>query len=359
MLQLSKYVSPSAMTALLSAAVLLFFPQSCNKNLQCSDTGETATVTLKFSAGSPEQETQIFRSGTSPAGVVPGEGIKTLRVIMTSVNKDGKVNVLKNEKKTYTDEASVRTLTLFDVPLGVCNFYAIANEESVGKEFTTEVIRAELEKVDGGEKLLFEDLNNTYFPYVSTDGTPPSAGLPISGHIKGVTISKDMASLYLEVRRAVAKINLSVNNMLGRDLTLSEIDFGSFFSDRLFVFSESALDVPADASYMPLIIKEDKLGSSGTLIPADGSYTCTVYMYPSYAWKSGLSSPYTLSLRTVRPAGNYPPIAFVDKTTSRLNSIARNTQVNINATIQTTADVTINFQVTDWVGNTVDVPSFN
>ncbi len=358
MLQLSKYVSPSAMTALLSAAVLLFFTQSCNKNLQCSDTGETATVTLTFNAGSPEQETQVFRSGISPVGDVPGEGIKTLRVIMTSVSKDGKVNVLKNEKKTYTDEASVRTLTLFDVPLGVCNFYAIANEESVGKEFTTEVIRAELEKVDGGEKLLFEDLNNRYFPYVSTDGTPPPAGLPISGHIRGVTISKDMAPLFLEVRRAVAKINLSVNNMLGRDLTLSEIDFGNFFSDRLFVFSESILDVPANTSYKPLKIN-DKLGSSGTLIPADGSYTCTVYMYPSYAWKSGLSSPYTLGLRTVRPTGNYPPIAFVDKTTSRLNSIARNTQVNINATIQTTADVTINFQVTDWVGKTVDVPSFN
>ena len=67
------------------------------------------------------------------------------------------------------------------------------------------------------------------------------------------------------------------------------------------------------------------------------------------------ASPYTIGFKTATTT--YPPLAFVDNY-GTLNAIARNTQVNISATLHTNALIDIKFEVVPWEDNTVEVPSF-
>ena len=152
----------------------------------------------------------------------------------------------------------------------------------------------------------------------------------------------------------MAKLNIIMHNALSESITITEMSFGNFFSDRLYLFREATLDIPDDAKYEGQVY-----GDLSILIPNGESKTLALYVYPSYAWRiPGDASPYTIGFKTLA-GGDYKARAFINDYGGALNSIVRNTQVNINATLSIEAIVQLNFEVRDWTTQSIDVPSFD
>ncbi|WP_071133704.1 hypothetical protein [Millionella massiliensis] len=128
--------------------------------------------------------------------------------------------------------------------------------------------------------------------------------------------------------------------------------FGQFFGDQLYLFREATLDIPDETTYAT----QEYPGVS-IEIPGGESKTLACYIYPSYAWKDNTPSPYTIGFTTT--TAPYPSKAFIDENSGALNSIARNKQVNIHATLSAEASIQLKFEVKDWNTHSIEVPPFN
>lgn len=305
--------------------------------------GETTTVYLKI-GGLESNDVQAI---TRYVDATPYEGLRTLRVIVTDKKRtqiyyNQKTNVIENPKEP-TSSLNTVTISIPNIPVGELNFYVIANEESIGKEYDDETLMNDEKQ---NNKLLFiDEADPHYFPKKGPD--IKELGLPMSG-MKTININKYNNQVSIDLRRAVTKLLLTVENATNGSITLQDVTFGSFFGDRLYVFPEYQLDVPESSIY-------DPLSYEGLDIPVPASSTIdvlSVYLYPTYAYSQG-DNPYTISIKT----GNieYEKLVFAPN----VNSFPRNTQVNIHARITTTTGITLNFVVTDWDDYTVNVPDFN
>lgn len=316
---------------------------SCEEASPVYSEPRTASITLNV----PVPETRV-------AGTDEENAIHTLRVVILS---EGALSI--NEKFS-ADDLSGGSVTVDNVPVGQVEMYVIANESSIGKNYDDlAVLQKDVQTVNGKRKLLIEDLNREYFPKRGSElnaETEPKKGLPMGWRNLYLTIappSDTPQTVDVKLERQVAKLNIEMNNTLTTDIVINEISFGAFMSDRFYFYRETDLDVPDGAEY-------DGRTYSGLGIPVKGGDKATLicYVYPSFAWKSsGVSSPYTIGFRT--EAGvNYPAQPFV-KNFGALNSILRNTQINIYATLSKESNVDISFSVVDWDDKTVNVPPFN
>ena len=236
--------------------------------------------------------------------------------------------------QTFTaDKLTSGSITIDNVPVGQVQMYVIANEESLGKDYSDLAnLQADIEPETG--KVHIHDDERAYFPKRGSTDTPQE--------------------FEVNLVRAVAKLNITMNNALSEPITINGMSFGAFFGDCLYLFHEGSLDVPDDTDYAGMSYTD------GINIPIEGnsSETLALYIYPSFAWKNAAqASPYTIGF-TTEAGGNYTQQAFVNDY-GALNSIARNTQVNISATLRTDTHIEINFEVVPWENNTVDVPPFN
>lgn len=269
------------------------------------------------------------------------EGLRTLRVIVTDENMS---KIYYNEKSNVDNSnSSQQSITIPDIPVGNAIFYVIANEESLGKTYSTENL---LNEEISNKKLLFVDENQTYFPKKGPDIV--TNGLPMSGKANAI-ISPENNTVTVNVVRAVTKISLTVENLTSSAITLKDINFGPFFGDRLFVFAEQSLDVPDNSNY-----KKASFNNIGlTINPNSSSDKLSLYLYPTYAQETENNNPYTIGITTT----NYPykeqPFA------PGVNSFSRNTQINIRARITTTVGLQIDYEVQPWDEYTTDVPDFN
>lgn len=318
---------------------------SCSKeNEIISQNGRTTTIRLHLPI--LESISRVNVSGDENA-------VNHLRVIILSQGAES-IN------QTFeTDKITDGTIEISEVPVGLVQIYVIANEASLGKNYND---LAELQKeVDQDiQKVLIKDENRTYFPCRSSKF--PSAGLPMSWMDKNLTIeppSGTPQTITVDLVRAVAKLNIQMSNALTTPITIDQMSFGPFFGDRLYLFAEGALDVPDENLYE----SHDFPLPTGETITIEGGQTeqLVLYIYPSFAWTDPNSdSPYTIGFHT--EAGiRYPQMAFVKggTGTGALNSIARNTQVNIYATLSAESNINIAFEAVEWDSKTVNVPSFN
>ena len=300
-------------------------------------TDATAEVTLRFATRADGTD------GTDP-NALPNEGIKTLRVILY---KDGEIYRVDRLRDFTGDEnpVLVKSVKVYDVPLGEITFYLIANEGSVGKTYDTpKAIRDDFVEVNGMQKLLVKE-GWKFFPLAAEDIV--ATGLPMAG-VRTVEIMEDTESLDITLERAVAKLNLTIENALTENITVTGINWGGFMSDRVYLFRMQNLDMPARTAY-------GSWSSPCNLdIPAGTNGTFVGYVYPSHAGEG--NSTYTLGLQTAA-GSTYGPARIMERT--QLTYIVRNTQVNIRATISKEATVSVSYEVTDWVPESVNVPPFN
>lgn len=287
----------------------------------------------------------------------PETRINTLRIIVVPPSfgpDDCIANVL------FKDDA-LDNMIIENIPVGSVQIYAIANEDSMGKNykdfssFYNDIVPAG----ESGRKLLVKDETRKYFPKRESE-TDAAIGLPMSWSNKNVEILEPDASgtpqeIQVTLQRCVSKLRIIMNNTLTEDIKITEMEFGAFFGDRFYLFWEENPDVPADIEYES---KEYK--GLDITIPANGSQELLLYLYPSHA-RSGTQTggPYKIGFTTTGNNDPYPLRHFRDGAGNEMSWISRNTQVNINATLGAHANVHVDYYVAEWKNITIDIPSFN
>lgn len=343
-----KHLSYHYIIGLLAACLLSATFAGCTREAD-EPVADGRTVTIRLDIPMLEAATRVDVAGDENA-------IHQLRVIILS---QGATSI----NKTYsTTDLAGGSITIDNVPVGPVQMYVIANEESLGKDYSgLATLQKDVITVNDTRKVLIKDESRYWFPKRGSEF--PEAGLPMSWMDKSLTINPPTdtpQTIEVNLVRAVAKLNILMNNALTEPITIDQMSFGKFFGDRLYLFAEGALDVPNQTPYETQYTSRDFPLLTEEKITIEGGKTeqLVLYIYPSFAWTNPLEdSPYTIGFHT--EAGNkYQPQYFVNSY-GALNSIARNTQINIYATLSAPANVEISFEVVPWAEKNVEVPSFN
>ena len=316
---------------------------SCSKEEDVGTTGQTTSIALNIPM--LEATTKVPVNGDENA-------INNLRIIILSQSAE---SINRTFTKTELDNSG-GTIIIDNVPVGLIQMYAIANEASLGKDYDN-LSNLQNDVVDAGNntrKVLIKDESRIHFPKRGSEF--PESGLPMSWMNKSLTINPPTGApqtVRVTLERSVAKMKIIMQSTLSEDITINEINFGEFFGDMLYLFREESLDIPDNTTY-----SGKTFDGLNITIPKNGENSLVCYIYPSYAWKSSTApSPYTIGFKT--EAGiTYDPQPFVNDH-GALNSIVRNTQINISAKLSKPANINLKFEVTDWNEVTVDVPPFN
>lgn len=342
------YIMGLLATCLLSATFA-----SCTREAD-EPVADGRTATIRLDIPMLEADTRVDVAGDENA-------IHQLRVIILS---QGATSI----NQTFTaDDLTDGSITISNVPVGPVQMYVIANETSMGRNYDDlATLKNEVITLPNTQtkKVLILDEQREHFPLRGSKLT--ADGLPMTWMNKSQTIEPPTdtpQTIEVQLVRAVAKLNIQMNNALTTPITIDKMSFGPFFGDRLYLFAEGTLDVPNETPYETQYTSHDFPLPTGEKITIEGGKNeqLVLYIYPSFAWKNpNDNSPYTIGFHT--EAGiTYPQMAFVKggTGTGALNSIARNTQVNIYATLSAPANVNIDFEVVKWEEKTVNVPSFN
>ena len=347
---------------LIPALLLLLLGAACTDPADelTADDGRTATLRLlvprpaatRVVPADADYETRLLEEESA---------IHTLRVVVYALRNGNNATTIN---RLYTEaelEAATKdgngnaVLTIEGVPTGTAQICAIANEASIGRDYSN-ILNMQKEAVTVGEnsKVLIVDKENMYFPLRGTQLLDDPKGLPMSWMEKNCNIQEGGKTLDVELERCVAKIRMEVHNNFSEDITVEEISFGKFFGNSFYLFQDTNLDVPDGQTYVSQTFTEDV---AYTIAPGR-SEVLILYFYPSFAWTSSTQgSPYTVGYKTA--LGDYPAMAFLGGSGSSFNSIPRNKQVNINVTLSGDTNVQTSFGVVDWTDVTIDVPEFN
>ena len=320
--------------------------------------GKEETVTFTLNIGTEQSSASISRNTTTGSTVLPYEGIRTLRVLVISDHQDPKQRkILYNKKRSIdsspnpTEAKLSASLTLENIPVGMASIYLIANEESIGTEYTDDILMSSDYIEDS--KLLLLDEEWKHFPKTYNDIA--TYGLPMSGKREGIDIQSEMSSVDIYLERAVVKLGLTIENATSDNLTLNWVEFGEFISDRVFMYPTISLDIPSHTLYKNLRYPKEINTSLNQELPVGGKTEWqNVYIYPNFAYKDPTGIyPYTLSLGTDKKT--YNPSQFAEG----MNSMRRNTYIDITARITASATISIAYQYVPWEDITIDVPPFN
>ena len=332
--------------SLLVMAVLLC--QACT-GTDPQDITEERTTTIYLQLPQPDAGTRSISSDYEDKLQLLESQIYTLRVILLSqagTNKSTTINRL------FTNVKSGESLAIENVPKGDAQLYVIANEASIGQDYSNIAnLQKQVVDVNSSRKVLITDTDNQYFPIRGSERLAAEKGLPMSWMNKNLTVSKDM-TIEVALERCVSKVCMQIQNDFSKSIQIKEVSFGKFFGNSFYLFREGALDVP-DQTYKEQVY--DK--SVDYPIAPNESEVLICYFYPSFAWTSGtVASPYTIGFKT--QYGNYPKMAFLDSEGDEYNSIPRNKQININVTLSGATHVNIDFEVVEWTERTITVPDF-
>lgn len=332
--------------SLLVMAVLLC--QACT-GTDPQDITEERTTTIYLQLPQPDAGTRSISSDYEDKLQLLESQIYTLRVILLSqagTNKSTTINRL------FTNVKSGESLAIENVPKGDAQLYVIANEASIGQDYSNIAnLQKQVVDVNSSRKVLITDTDNQYFPIRGSELLAAEKGLPMSWMNKNLTVSKDM-TIEVALERCVSKVCMQIQNDFSKSIQIKEVSFGKFFGNSFYLFREGALDVP-DQTYKEQVY--DK--SVDYPIAPNESEVLICYFYPSFAWTSGtVASPYTIGFKT--QYGNYPKMAFLDSEGDEYNSIPRNKQININVTLSGATHVNIDFEVVEWTERTITVPDF-
>lgn len=333
--------------SLLVMAVLLC--QACT-GTDPQDITEERTTTIYLQLPQPDAGTRMSPSYETDLGDLEKK-IYTLRVILLSqagTNKSTTINRL------FKDVDSDARLVIENVPVGEAQLYVIANEASIGQDYSDIAnLQEQVVDVNGSRKVLITDTGNRYFPIRGSEllAAEEKKGLPMSWMNKNLTVSENM-TIEVALERCVSKVRMQIQNDFSESIKVTEVSFGKFFGNSFYLFREEALDVP-DQTYKEQVY--DK--SVDYPIAPNESEVLICYFYPSFAWPSDLvASPYTIGFKTEH--GKYPKMAFLDSEGDEYNSIPRNKQININVTLSGATHVNIDFEVVEWTERTITVPDF-
>lgn len=331
--------------SLLLAAFMAAGLSSCIKEDYAGASDETATVNLVF-------DTRADNDGDGlDDDALPGEGIKTLRVIIVDTdNNRVDVNELRDFSGETPQPVLQKTLTIMGLPVGNKDFYVIANEASVGLigldtpgpgEYFDEAEKSALLST------LINDEQRTYFP--STDTDIEENGLPIAGTVSAKITGAEDQTIEIPITRAVAKMELTLTNDTGDNFELNQVTLGRFFANSTYLFpQETALTLPGEVAYEGHTFLTNETLSDGA------SQTFHFYFYESNAGEG----VYTIALNA---GADYAAAPIMLDEDMPLTSVARNTCLRVTGTIESALKPVVTdlqLLVVPWTEKNIDVPSF-
>lgn len=329
--------------SLLLAVLLTAGLSSCIKEDYAGASDETATVNLVF-------DTRADNDGDGlDDDALPGEGIKTLRVIIVDTdNNRVDVNELRDFSGETPQPVLQKTLTIMGLPVGNKDFYVIANEASVGLS-GLDTPRPGDSFDEAKKSALLSTLINdgTYFP--STDTEIEENGLPIAGTVSAEITGAEDQTIEIPITRAVAKMELTLTNATGGDFELNQVVLGSFFANSTYLFpQETALTLPGEVTYEGHTFQTNETLSDGA------SQTFHFYFYESNAGEG----VYTIALND---GADYTAAPIMLDEDTPLASVARNTCLRVTGTIESVLEPVVTdlqLLVVPWTEKNIDVPSF-
>lgn len=317
------------------------------------DITEERTTTIYLKLPQPDAGTRMSPSYETDLEELEKK-IYTLRVILLSQAGTDKSTTI-NRLFKFKDGDSDARLAIENVPVGVAQLYVIANEASIGQDYSNIAnLQNQVVDVNGSRKVLITDTGNRYFPIRGSEllDAKEKKGLPMSWMNKNLTVIENM-TIDVALERCVSKVRMQIQNDFSESIKVIQVSFGAFFGNSFYLFREEALDVPDQKTYKGQVY--DKPGDYP--IAPNESEVLICYFYPSFAWTSGTEAfPYTIGFRT--QFGYYPKMAFLDSAGKPYNSIPRNKQININVTLSGATHVNIDFEVVEWTNEEITVPDF-
>lgn len=293
MKKLGRYLGAIGLLLLIGVAT------SCIKDDIATTATGTANITVNISSRSGEVD-------NDNSEVLANEDIKTIRLILVQNGK-----VVSNSKHSFTVPDGQKLLEqgirIVGVNKAATDFYAVVNEANVNKNFESDF------KVG----TTFDGPAFSQVQLIAYSSFNSANGLPMVGCETKPSLS-DGDEVMIKVTRAVARIDLNINNKTGADLNVSKVSFGEFFPTSGFLFSQS------DASVQ---YTEKDFVESET-IENEKSNVFTYYLYESCSneegvYKVGLNDSPEFPLTQIYDAVSKTPIKEIKRNTIlKINAIA-------------------------------------
>lgn len=285
-----------------------------------------------------------------------GEGIRTLRIIITDENNQ----VIDNIWRDYSSEGSLtasKTLTIMGLEAGIKKFYVVINEKSIGLFNYLNGINTVLPS-DFTSKVIQNTTTDTYFPRMASD--IEDAGVPATGMIE-VNLNETNNTFTIPCVHTVIKVELNIKNLMNVPCPISAIKFGKFVPDATYLFDdepgaeEESIKLPGGTTISTLQYKLN--GFTGISLPAKMSDFQKVLVFYMYEPKVDTSEDFSIALTAAGFESLSVAKSFISQT-----EIPRNSLLRINATIDLQKKVTIlrlDYKVLPWDEEAVEVPGFN
>lgn len=276
-------------TSLTLLTLLVMLAGACSKDTPMESRAESANITVNIASRG--------QVDTGNEEVKEHEGIKTLRLIMVQEGK-----VAGNWLREYNDNSLIQTFRILGVKAVDTQLYAIVNENGVNLNYAT--------TFQVGSTFNASTYNNGAAladPNVATNGIPMEGSTQITA-----AQMVEETSVSISVTRALARIDLTVNNKTGGNLSINEINFGPFFPVAGYLMKGQGGTVLNLAKNFP----------KSQTITTNGKHTFTYYLFESSR------GTYTVGMKG---STNYAPAQIYDKDTKPIASIERNQILKIDA----------------------------
>lgn len=320
---------------------------SCGKERLSDTSSEKVNVTLNF-------DTRVGDSES--VAIDEGEGIRTLRIIITDENNQ----VIDNIWRDYSSEGSLtasKTLTIMGLEAGIKKFYVVINEKSIGLFNYLNGINTVLPS-DFTSKVIQNTTTDTYFPRMASD--IKDAGVPATGMIE-VNLNETNNAFTIPCVHTVIKVELNIKNLMNVPCPISAIKFGKFVPDATYLFDDpdaegKSVKLPGGTTISNLQYDEPN-GFTGISLSAKMSDFQKVLVFYMYEPKVDTSEDFSIALTAAWFESLSVAKSFISQT-----EIPRNSLLRINATIDLQKEVTIStldYKVLPWGETAVEVPGFN
>lgn len=275
-------------TSLTLLTLLVMLVGACSKDTPMESRAESANITVNIASRG--------QVDTGNEEVKEHEGIKTLRLIMVQEGK-----VAGNWLREYKDNSLTQTFRILGVKAMDTQLYAIVNEKGVNLDYATtfqvgSTFNASTYK---GAALAAID--------VATNGIPMEG----STQITAAQMAEE-TPVSISVTRALARIDLTVKNKTGGNLSINEINFGPFFPVAGYLMKGQG----------GTVLNQAKNFNERQPITTNGTHTFTYYLFESS------HGTYTVGMKG---STNYDPAQIYDKDTKPIASIERNQILKIDA----------------------------
>lgn len=289
---------------------------------------ETAQVTLRFNTRA--------ESALADEDVEEGEGMKDLQIVLYRRVNGVYTYYKKYDHEVPEGETGSTTVDLGDVQLGDYLFYVVANGESAGLTDATGMKEDDLKGYV---------MKGDVFPAEKV----PAAGLPMAGS-KRVIVNQERVTEKIEVVRAVARLDIELENVTGDEIRVERIPFGAFGADQTYLFGQDE-----ESEVMPGEVKYEVFEITGRdeVIATGGKANYVYYIYPSAAG----TGAYTMGLET--GSWTYNEVLLKDDQGRDLTAMPRNTVYKIRAIVDVDAitfrGITVDGWETSYSGGDINI----